>query len=107
MTLWVKFRHGGDVRCMTALRRKRKSIGGLAMSQSAKRRHSHCSRFCYTFAKIPLRDLYIFQGDLPGELTADRAEVSRAAAPPHPFTFSLASMAPSRETGNGKGSEFA
>jgi oxalate decarboxylase len=29
----------------------------------------------HTFAKIPLNDLYIFQGKLPGELKADRAAV--------------------------------
>jgi oxalate decarboxylase len=54
-----------------------------------------------TFAKIPLRDLYIFQGDLPSSLEADRASVSGRGAPPHPFTFSLGSMAPSRETKGG------
>jgi oxalate decarboxylase len=54
-----------------------------------------------TFAKIPLRDLYIFQGDLPGSLEADQASVSGRGAPPHPFTFSLGSMAPSRETKGG------
>jgi oxalate decarboxylase len=54
-----------------------------------------------TFAKIPLRDLYIFQGELPGGLAADRAAVSGKGTPPHPFTFSLGSMAPSRETRGG------
>ena len=54
-----------------------------------------------TFAKIPLRDLYIFQGSLPGDLAADRAAVSGKGAPPHPFTFSLGSMAPTRETHGG------
>jgi oxalate decarboxylase len=54
-----------------------------------------------TFAKIPLRDLYIFQGDLPGDLAVDRAAVSGRGAPPHPFTFSLGSMAPTRETRGG------
>ena len=54
-----------------------------------------------TFAKIPLRDLYIFQGDLPGSLEADRAAVSGRSGPPHPFTFSLGSMAPTRETRGG------
>jgi oxalate decarboxylase len=54
-----------------------------------------------TFANIPLRDLYIFQGDLPGSLEADRAAVSGKGAPPHPFTFSLGSMAPTRETRGG------
>jgi oxalate decarboxylase len=54
-----------------------------------------------TFARIPLRDLYIFQGDLPGDLAADRAAVSGKGAPPHPFTFKLGSMAPARETRGG------
>jgi oxalate decarboxylase len=54
-----------------------------------------------TFAKFPLRDLYIFQGDLPGSLEADRAAVSGRGGPPHPFTFSLGSMAPTRETRGG------
>jgi oxalate decarboxylase len=54
-----------------------------------------------TFAKIPLSDLYIFQGKLPGDLAADRAAVSGKGAPPHPFTFSLGSMAPTRETRGG------
>ena len=46
-----------------------------------------------TFAKIPITDLYIFQGKLPGDLSADRAAVKAAnGAPPHPFTFSLGSM---------------
>jgi oxalate decarboxylase len=54
-----------------------------------------------TFARIPLRDLYIFQGNLPGNLEADRAAVSGKGAPPHPFTFSLGSMAPTRETRGG------
>jgi oxalate decarboxylase len=51
-----------------------------------------------TFKDIPLRDLYIFQGELPGDLAADRAAVSGSGAPPHPFTFSLGSGAPARET---------
>jgi oxalate decarboxylase len=54
-----------------------------------------------TFANIPLRDLYIFQGTLPGDLEADRAVVSSRGVPPHPFTFSLGSMAPTRETKGG------
>ncbi len=53
------------------------------------------------FARIPLRDLYIFQGNLPGDLAADREAVSGKGAPPHPFTFSLGSMAPTRETRGG------
>jgi oxalate decarboxylase len=50
-----------------------------------------------TFAKIPLNNLWIFQGTLPGDLAADRAAVSKAAsAPPHPFIFPLGSSPPSR-----------
>jgi oxalate decarboxylase len=53
------------------------------------------------FANIPLRERYIFQGKLPGSLEADREAVSGNGAPPHPFTFPLRSMAPSRETRGG------
>jgi oxalate decarboxylase len=54
-----------------------------------------------TFQDIPLRDLYIFQGKLPGDLAADREAVSGKGVPPHPFTFSLGSGAPARETKGG------
>jgi oxalate decarboxylase family bicupin protein len=54
-----------------------------------------------TFKDIPLRDLYIFQGKLPGDLAADRDAVSGKGVPPHPFTFSLGSGAPARETKGG------
>jgi len=54
-----------------------------------------------TFRNIPLRDLYIFQGELPADLSKDRAAVSGNGAPPHPFTFSLLSGAPTRETKGG------
>src|ERR1700760_3054215 len=54
-----------------------------------------------TFKDIPLRDLYIFQGELPGDLAADRAAVSGSGSPPHPFTFSLLSGSPARETKGG------
>jgi oxalate decarboxylase len=53
------------------------------------------------FAGIPLHDLWIFQGKLPGDLAADRAAVSGKDAPPYPFTFSLGSMPPTRETRGG------
>jgi oxalate decarboxylase len=53
------------------------------------------------FANIPLRDRYIFQGKLPGSLEADREAVSGNGSPPHPFTFPLRSMAPTRETRGG------
>ena len=56
-----------------------------------------------TFSKIPLQDLYIFQGKLPGSLEADRAAVTGpAGAPPYPFTFCLGSMEPSRRTKGGE-----
>jgi oxalate decarboxylase len=56
-----------------------------------------------TFAKIPLHDLWIFQGKVPGDLSADREAARRTAgAPPHPFTFSLGSSAPTRRTKSGQ-----
>ncbi len=55
-----------------------------------------------TFAKIPLHNLWIFQGTVPGDLAADRAAISRnAAAPPHPFVFSLGSSQPIRQSSAG------
>jgi oxalate decarboxylase len=54
-----------------------------------------------TFKNIPLRDLYIFQGQEPGSLAADRDAVSGSGSPPHPFTFSLLSGPPARETKGG------
>jgi len=55
-----------------------------------------------TFAKIPLHDLWIFQGKVPGELPAVRqAMTGSAGAPPYPFTFSLASSAPTSQTKGG------
>jgi oxalate decarboxylase len=53
------------------------------------------------FAKIPLHDLWIFQGKVPGDLSTDRAAVSGKDAPPYPFTFSLGSMDPTRQTQGG------
>jgi oxalate decarboxylase len=56
-----------------------------------------------TFAKIPLNNLWIFQGKVPGALSADQASAKRGAGdPPHPFTFSLGSMAPTRQTKGGE-----
>ena len=56
-----------------------------------------------TFAPIPLHDLYIFQGELPGDLAADRAAVKGTKGfPPHPFTFSLGSSAAIRQTRGGE-----
>jgi oxalate decarboxylase len=55
-----------------------------------------------TFAKIPLHNLWIFQGTLPGDLAADHAAISRnAAAPPHPFVFPLGSSRPVKESTGG------
>ncbi len=45
-----------------------------------------------TFKNIPLHDLYIFQSQLPGALSADQqAARGSAGDPPFPFTFKMAS----------------
>jgi oxalate decarboxylase len=55
-----------------------------------------------TFAKIPLHNLWIFQGSLPGDLAADRAAVARhAEPPPYPFIYPLATSAPAKENAGG------
>src|ERR1700692_1582108 len=54
-----------------------------------------------TFQDIPLRDLYIFQGKLHGDLAAGRESVSGKCVPPHPFTFTLGSGPATRETKGG------
>jgi oxalate decarboxylase len=52
-----------------------------------------------SFAKIPLHDLWIFQGTVPGDLAADRAASQKGAAtPPAAFVFSLTSSPPRKET---------
>jgi oxalate decarboxylase len=54
------------------------------------------------FAKIPLHNLWIFQGTVPGDLAADNAAIVRGTeAPPHPFIFPLGSSQPIRETAAG------
>jgi oxalate decarboxylase len=56
-----------------------------------------------TFAKIPLHDLWIFQGKVPGDLPGVRAAMTgTAGVPPNPFTFSLGSSAPVSQTKSGK-----
>src|SRR5260370_39867325 len=56
-----------------------------------------------TFATMPLHDLWIFQGKVPGELSAvKKAMTGKAGAPPYPFTVSLGSSAPVSETQSGK-----
>jgi oxalate decarboxylase len=55
-----------------------------------------------TFARIPLQDLWIFQGTLPGDLASDRASVGKAEnVPPHPFIFRLGSSTPAKENKGG------
>jgi oxalate decarboxylase len=55
-----------------------------------------------TFAKIPLQNLWIFQGTVPGDLLADRAAVSKnVAAAPYPFVFPLGSSRPNKESRTG------
>ena len=44
-----------------------------------------------TFSNIPMHDLWIYQGKVPGDLAAVRTAMTGALeAPPEPFTFSLA-----------------
>jgi oxalate decarboxylase len=55
-----------------------------------------------SFGKIPLHNLWIFQGTVPGDLAADRAAISKnAEMPPHPFIFSLEGSRPRRESNGG------
>lgn len=55
-----------------------------------------------TFAKIPLQNLWIFQGTVPGDLVADRAAIGKnAAVPPYPFIFPLGSSRPTKESSAG------
>jgi len=56
-----------------------------------------------TFAKIPLNDLYIFQGQMPGPLAADQeAAAGRAGKMPIASSFALSSMPPTRQTKGGE-----
>jgi oxalate decarboxylase len=53
-------------------------------------------------SNIPLDNLWIFQGTVPGDLATDQAEVvGPSGVPPYPFTFSLGASAPARETKGG------
>ncbi|GAB4068736.1 cupin domain-containing protein [Ancylobacter sonchi] len=47
-----------------------------------------------TFGKIPLHDLWIFQGEEPPALSVDQAAVASGGTPPEPFTFSLTGTTP-------------
>ena len=56
-----------------------------------------------TFAKIPLHDLYIFQGQMPGPLAQDQAQAAGTVGRmPNSSTFQLAGMAPTRRTAGGE-----
>jgi oxalate decarboxylase len=56
-----------------------------------------------TFAKIPLYQLYIFPGQMPGPLAEEQAQLRGPSARwPIPSTFALASMPPSRKTAGGE-----
>jgi oxalate decarboxylase len=56
-----------------------------------------------TFSKIPLHNLWIFQGRVPGDLSVDQAAVRGPnGAPPYPFTFSLAGLKPVKQTKGGE-----
>ena len=55
-----------------------------------------------SFGRIPLQDLWIFQGTLPGDLASDRDAISKTAGvPPHPFIFRLGSTAPTKQSKSG------
>jgi len=55
-----------------------------------------------TFNQIPLHDLWIFQGSVPGPLPTDQqAIMGPAGAPPNPFTYSLGSGPITRQTKGG------
>jgi oxalate decarboxylase len=56
-----------------------------------------------SFAKIPLQNLWIFQGTVPGSLAADQASSYRDAdVALYPFTYSLGSSKPVKSTRNGE-----
>jgi oxalate decarboxylase len=54
-----------------------------------------------TFSRIPLQDLWIFQGTLPGDLASDRAAIDATKNTPHPFIFRLGSSDPTKESASG------
>jgi oxalate decarboxylase len=54
------------------------------------------------FAKIPLHNLWIFQGTVPGDLAGDRAAIQKdAPVPTHPFIFPLGSSRPLKSSDTG------
>jgi oxalate decarboxylase len=55
------------------------------------------------FSKIPLHNLWIFQGQLPAGLAKDqRSAEETGGLPPYPFTFSLGSSEPVSQTKGGE-----
>jgi oxalate decarboxylase len=55
-----------------------------------------------TFSKIPLHDLYIFQGQMPGPLAIDQQQAAGDAGPmPFPSNYQLNEVAPFRQTKGG------
>jgi oxalate decarboxylase len=55
-----------------------------------------------TFAKIPLHNLWIFQGAVPGDLASDRAAIQKdAPIATHPFIFPLGSSQPFKSSDTG------
>jgi oxalate decarboxylase len=56
-----------------------------------------------TFKNIPLHDLYIFQGQMPGELRSDQQQAAEdAGVPKVRSTFQLNEVAPARKTKGGE-----
>jgi oxalate decarboxylase len=56
-----------------------------------------------TFSRIPLHNLWIFQGELPADPAVDQKAVEKTGGlPPYPFTYSLGSSAPVRKTKGGE-----
>ena len=52
-----------------------------------------------TFKNIPLHDLYIFQGQMPGPLAQEQAQAAGTVGRmPNSSVFNLAGMAPTRRT---------
>lgn len=55
-----------------------------------------------TFSRIPLHNLWIFQGTVPGDLAGDSAAIQKEApVPTHPFIFPLGSSRPFRSSDTG------
>jgi oxalate decarboxylase len=56
-----------------------------------------------TFSKIPLRQLYIFPGQMPGTLAEEQTQAQGSMGKmPNPSTFALSSMPPVRKTAGGE-----